>query len=882
MEENSSDITDSPNTSLDTSLDKEVYPQDYVSELFNKIDWSSRVKNPRSEDRWIESGTWDKHSYTMRYLEYKVEPDQVDLNNPFHIEEGNLVRSRLVKKQKKEKKTDIELNQESEGVKAVGEEKTQEVDDEDGDYLDEYGNIKEDVTSDGESPIKRVESKEEKTKRGKGVERGRGSERGKRGRGGGGKGRGGWKDFDDVERKPSPDFVKSAPQLPAVLQKLVFPRPSSLSWAEQETFLFKQRMEREGKLDTEGDKWIVFNNFKGLVAEEQEEFHEFTKENFNPSPSPLSADYKRYVTEHRMARIPRALSLPRWWDKVKEIRLASMDLEQSCSMMLESTLLELGNRCKAILPTLLRHKNGSKIVNLKPLPPRYTRLVHSIPPDPAIQPGTLGLSRGEARMARFGNKEQKDMKEVLKVDTENYLHSEPCTNDPNCTLLAQLLVPDIIISASALKCIMDNHRPGFGKTWEIPFVVRTFVSERDQRTVVLFGKPMLPREVTEEDMSVLAHKVAIKVGLFISNWDNKMDIKSDGLGNQETARSSPEDLFGDVDINIDDLEVFGADVKTSSFRQKYEKNMKGVTSGKENFDDIQDKTKDIDNAIIGQVDGADDSDTDEDALVINISQDHDHLTDENVTRKKRLIRTKNNGKEQQSAIEELTETSQENSNNAAARGKGKGRGKGPRGRGGSRGVSSDMSPKYEPPTPKRRGRSAKQHPSSTNDTRVTRARTRTASEASDMSTSSCSSTRIKTEVKDQLPDVKTQTKDLFNKSVSDDVLDHVDEFLDNDMDIDGEQLVSDLKETDVKEGKDEIQTSDSDSDDDDEAAKLLYLKKMQLKEAPRVIEVPNVDKDMEENKHGSDSDKESASVLLQKKLEVSTKVVNEGESSTSV
>ena len=133
---------------------------------------------------------------------------------------------------------------------------------------------------------------------------------------------------------------------------------------------------------------------------------------------------------------------------MKEIRLASMDLEQSCSMMLESTLLELGNRCKAILPTLLRHKNGSKIVNLKPLPPRYTRLVHGIPPDPAIQPGTLGLSRGEARMARFGNKEQKDMKEVLKVDTENYLHSEPCTNDPNCTLLAQLLVPDIIISAS--------------------------------------------------------------------------------------------------------------------------------------------------------------------------------------------------------------------------------------------------------------------------------------------------------------------------------------------------------------------------------------------------------------------------------------------------
>ena len=48
--------------------------------------------------------TWAKQSYTMIYLEYKVEVDQVDLTNPFHIEESNLVRSRLVKKQKKIRK----------------------------------------------------------------------------------------------------------------------------------------------------------------------------------------------------------------------------------------------------------------------------------------------------------------------------------------------------------------------------------------------------------------------------------------------------------------------------------------------------------------------------------------------------------------------------------------------------------------------------------------------------------------------------------------------------------------------------------------------------------------------------------------------------------
>ena len=108
MEVDNTNLSRSPNTSLDVSLDTEVYPQDYVSQLFNNIDWSSRVKHPRSEERWVESDTWDKQSYTMRYLEYKVEVDQVDLTNPFHIEESNLVRSRLVKRQKKKDKVGVE------------------------------------------------------------------------------------------------------------------------------------------------------------------------------------------------------------------------------------------------------------------------------------------------------------------------------------------------------------------------------------------------------------------------------------------------------------------------------------------------------------------------------------------------------------------------------------------------------------------------------------------------------------------------------------------------------------------------------------------------------------------------------------------------------
>ena len=90
-------ITDTSQEVLDTA----VHKPDYVDTLFNNIDWDARKKKPMSEKRWLESGTWETHSYTMKYLNYKIEEGQVDITNPFHIEEGNLIRSRLMKKRER-------------------------------------------------------------------------------------------------------------------------------------------------------------------------------------------------------------------------------------------------------------------------------------------------------------------------------------------------------------------------------------------------------------------------------------------------------------------------------------------------------------------------------------------------------------------------------------------------------------------------------------------------------------------------------------------------------------------------------------------------------------------------------------------------------------
>ena len=90
-------------TSVDSTLDTKTYPEDFVSRMFNSINWEARKKTQRSYTEWISIETLrdPAKSYTEKYLSYKVEEGQVDLSNPFHIEESNKIRGRLEKKNKK-------------------------------------------------------------------------------------------------------------------------------------------------------------------------------------------------------------------------------------------------------------------------------------------------------------------------------------------------------------------------------------------------------------------------------------------------------------------------------------------------------------------------------------------------------------------------------------------------------------------------------------------------------------------------------------------------------------------------------------------------------------------------------------------------------------
>ena len=484
------------------------------------------------------------------------------------------------------------------GVQENSEKEREEMEDED-DYLDEYGNLKDDVNS-GDDEVKTTsESKnaddEDPKKMSAKSNKGKGKKNNQKTSGEG------WKDLDGEKTQSQSEevkkYVSSAVKLPDT-NKMMFPRDSSLNWYEQATFLHKLSLARTGQFSP-GPDWTVYQNFKSLVDEEQEEFNQFTRENFSPTPTSLSEDHRKYVTDHRAARLSRPLSLPRWWTKLKDVRLAGEREDQLCALIVEQSLVELGSRPKANIPCLIRNNRGKKSLHGMSVPSQYLRMVHKVPPDPDIKPGTIGLTRGQERRRRRQGEDTASEPELEeKVDHAKFLYKESCIDDANCGLLAQLVVPDIIISAAAMKCLMDNHRPHFSKTWEIPFVVRTFQSERDTRTVVVFGKPLLPREVTDEDFSLLAHKIAVQVGFFQRDWESQVSKQT--KKKLVECVSPVEDPFG-ADVAIEDLEVFGggADINTNSLSNLFKKS-------------------DASQKKIAQVDGAD-TDSEEESLVINES-----------------------------------------------------------------------------------------------------------------------------------------------------------------------------------------------------------------------------------------------------------------------
>ena len=114
------------------------------------------------------------------------------------------------------------------------------------DYLDEYGNLKEDTKEvEVENVGKESDTKKKTKKDTKNITKSS-KEKGKKNPNKNYSD--GWKDLDSevTETEQGKEYVSSRVKIPD--WKLMFPRDSSLDWYEQETFLFKQCQARAGQL----------------------------------------------------------------------------------------------------------------------------------------------------------------------------------------------------------------------------------------------------------------------------------------------------------------------------------------------------------------------------------------------------------------------------------------------------------------------------------------------------------------------------------------------------------------------------------------------------------------------------------------------------------
>ena len=87
------------------------------------------------------------------------------------------------------------------------------------------------------------------------------------------------------------------------------------------------------------------------------------------------------------------------------------------------------------------------------------------------------------------NKELPKLQPEIVADNE-YIHNVSVMEDKNASCIAATYLPDVIISASGIKCILDNFYPSFSREWDIPVFVQEYASDdlKSRRTVIYIGE----------------------------------------------------------------------------------------------------------------------------------------------------------------------------------------------------------------------------------------------------------------------------------------------------------------------------------------------------------------------------------------------------------
>ena len=551
---------------------------DYCLSYLQSLNWNRPLKRTTDMCPWIEKDEW-KNSFAEKYMNYEMEQNYVDLDNPLY--DGPLIEDLRKKESRKKSKKKSEVGAEfsviKEGVKEVDKTNHSQTSDSDENFLDEFGNLKENISEASEEESASDNSEVISTT---GLKRKRKKHKKQKGKGKGKISKDtephglktdireevlkqSNKYFIDYDKTPidkqsavnnrleQKDELNAAPHS---ISKFHYeePKTSILNQKEQNVYLnLKTKFQGYSQLDIsllpliDQKDYKLFIQYRDLLQEEQEEYQNWCKDIFIQQGDSdikfIPADVRRYIDEYyeeRLRRVP--MEIPRHYvpinqlDKISNsgrelLRLVPLVKEQSNSkarfeMRFEKPICQLGLVQKIIIPnenTLLQHPD--KMV----LPTDYQKLCERYPPSNTV------ADISKAKESKF-----------------QQLHKTSVANDPNAEKLARFYKPDIVISTSAIKTIFNNFGPNYEREWEIPITLWLI---EDGQCIIFINKPLPKKNMNVLDKKKWYAKIAAKSFLLHPRGKTK---HAKNRGDIRTSQSGDERNFK----SYDDLTLFQMEV----------------------------------------------------------------------------------------------------------------------------------------------------------------------------------------------------------------------------------------------------------------------------------------------------------------------------------
>ncbi|KAK2169995.1 hypothetical protein LSH36_5g11026 [Paralvinella palmiformis] len=322
---------------------------------------------------------------------------------------------------------------------------------------------------------------------------------------------------------------------PKVVIRIHFPHLSCLTKKQHADYLrLSKKFLGNPPAQRSSEDIKEINMFKELqvrVQQEQDEFMNYLKMVASQSVGDynyLHPEAARFITDYLRLEHQRVTSYPCFYRLFDDVPLSGQKSTEIMMLSHDSILLEMGHVSRIIQP-----KIGFQ--NKVSVPLNYSKVNASFP--------------------------------VSEIDVRKL---PPCSQDPNCIALAKKYDADVVMCASAMACLLDNHAPLYNRQWEIPFkvVISENTASRSASQTLFLDKPFVPKVPMPREKSEWYHKSATKTLFQHPRHNTSFLLESLKGTNNGTCKQDKQDACFSVTEQITDLEVFGTENPAAEMRLK--------------------------------------------------------------------------------------------------------------------------------------------------------------------------------------------------------------------------------------------------------------------------------------------------------------------------